>query len=141
MNTTHIATVTREDGMWLADVQGLSGAHTYARSLSKLDEYVREVIVLAEDLPDEAMHDVLIEYVFDDSVDEAVRTAHELAERRKEIKRELKQLKGDTDRMIKKLRTQGYSTRDSAIVLDVTPGWISHVAQHTTEGDGNKVDA
>lgn len=47
--------VTREDGQWLADVPGLTGAHTYARSLPSLDQAVREVVVLAADLPDEAM--------------------------------------------------------------------------------------
>jgi predicted RNase H-like HicB family nuclease len=39
--------VTREDGRWLADVPGLEGAHTYARSLPALDQAVREVVVLA----------------------------------------------------------------------------------------------
>ena len=45
--------VTREDGHWLADVPSLEGAHTYARSLPTLDQAVREVVVLAADLPDE----------------------------------------------------------------------------------------
>ena len=42
--------VTREDGSWLADVPGLEGAHTYARSLPALDRAVREVVVLAAGL-------------------------------------------------------------------------------------------
>ena len=54
--------VTREDGHWLADVPALAGAHTYARSLPALDQAVREVIVLAADLPDEAMPGLVLDY-------------------------------------------------------------------------------
>lgn len=46
--------VHREGEDWLADVAGLPTAHTDARNLSTLQGYVREVIVLAEDLPDDA---------------------------------------------------------------------------------------
>jgi hypothetical protein len=54
--------VTREDGHWLADVPGLQGAHTYARSLPALDQAVREVVVLAADLPDEAIPGLTLDY-------------------------------------------------------------------------------
>ena len=54
--------VTREDGQWLADVPELHGAHTYARSLPSLDQAVREVVVLAADLPDEAMPELVLDY-------------------------------------------------------------------------------
>jgi hypothetical protein len=52
---TYRVIITREDGLWLADVPSLQGAHTYARSLPALDQAVREVVVLAADLPDDAM--------------------------------------------------------------------------------------
>jgi hypothetical protein len=54
--------VTREDAQWLADVPELTGAHTFARSLPALDQSVREVIVLADDLPDSAMPELVLEY-------------------------------------------------------------------------------
>jgi hypothetical protein len=54
--------VTREDGHWLADVPGLEGSHTYARSLPALDRAVREVVVLAEGLSDQAMSGLALEY-------------------------------------------------------------------------------
>src|SRR5260370_38370105 len=54
--------VTREDDHWLADVPGLQGAHTYARSLPSLDQAVREAVVLAAGLPDEAMPDLVLDY-------------------------------------------------------------------------------
>jgi hypothetical protein len=47
--------VIREGGHWLADVPGLARTHTYPRSLQGMDQAVREVVVLAADLPDEAM--------------------------------------------------------------------------------------
>src|ERR1035437_10516867 len=59
---TYRVVVTREDGHWLADVPGLAGAHTYARSLPALDQAVREVVVLAADLADEAMPGLALDY-------------------------------------------------------------------------------
>lgn len=61
---TYRAIVTREGKDWLADVPALEGAHTFARTLPKLMQYVREVIVLAEDLPDGAMKDLDIDFVY-----------------------------------------------------------------------------
>src|SRR6266851_9068683 len=54
--------ITQDDSHWLADVPELQGAHTYAPSLPTLDQAVREVIVLAADLPDEAMPDLVLDY-------------------------------------------------------------------------------
>ena len=56
--------VTREHGRWLADVPGLQGARTYARSLPALDLAVREVIVLAADLPDAAMPGLRLDFLY-----------------------------------------------------------------------------
>lgn len=50
----YIVHVTREDHAWLGEVLGLPGAHTFAPSLSALERAVREVIVLAADLSDDA---------------------------------------------------------------------------------------
>jgi hypothetical protein len=57
---------------WLADVEGLPGAHTSSRSLATLDRYVREVIILAADLPDGAEDDLVLEWRYrtgDEDVD------------------------------------------------------------------------
>ncbi len=62
VSETYRVVVTREDGHWLADVPALHGAHTYARSLPPLDQAVREVVVRAADLPDEAMPGLVLEY-------------------------------------------------------------------------------
>lgn len=55
---TYTATVTREGDAWLADVESVPGAHTYARSLGGLGAAVREVIVLMEDLTEDAGVDI-----------------------------------------------------------------------------------
>lgn len=62
MNLQYRVVVTREGEDWLADVPELEGAHTDARSLRTLDQYVREVIVMAADLPDEVMPDLELDY-------------------------------------------------------------------------------
>jgi predicted RNase H-like HicB family nuclease len=59
---TYRVVVTHEDGRWLAEVPALAGAHTYARSLPALGQAVREVIVLAADLPDEAMPGLVLDF-------------------------------------------------------------------------------
>lgn len=57
MSTEHVyrVIVTHENGAWLADVPELAGAHTHARTLPALDRAVREVVVMADDRPDEDM--------------------------------------------------------------------------------------
>jgi hypothetical protein len=47
--------VTRERGVWLADVPDVPGAHTFARSLSALQRSVREVVVLMTDRAGDAL--------------------------------------------------------------------------------------
>jgi hypothetical protein len=66
--------VTREDGHWLADLPDLAGAHSYARSLPALDQAVREVVVLAADLPDKVMPGLVLDHEYhngDASIDAA----------------------------------------------------------------------
>jgi predicted RNA binding protein YcfA (HicA-like mRNA interferase family) len=49
---TYLVVVEREDAWWLSDVPQLQGVHTYGRDLIDLDMYTREVIALAEQLPE-----------------------------------------------------------------------------------------
>jgi hypothetical protein len=58
----HVYRDPEDARFWLADVEGLAGAHTSSRSLATLYQYVREVIVLAADLPDEAEDDLVLEW-------------------------------------------------------------------------------
>lgn len=51
MLATYEVHASREGDRWLADVPDLEGTQTYASNLTALDRYVREIIVLAADLP------------------------------------------------------------------------------------------
>lgn len=46
---TYDVEVSREGNSWLADVRGLAGAHTYARTATALVENIYEVIALVND--------------------------------------------------------------------------------------------
>lgn len=112
--------VTREDQDWLADVPDLQGAHTFARNLETLDTYVREVIVLAADLPDDAMDGLQIEWQFrtgDAGLDEqlhALRTDRgRLAEQRRHLEESTAELAGQLGRA-------GFSVRDVAVLTGVS---------------------
>jgi hypothetical protein len=50
--------------MLLADLPDLAGAHTYARTLPALDKAVREVVVLATDMPEEAIGSLILAWEF-----------------------------------------------------------------------------
>ncbi len=84
MSEAYRVVVTREDGHWLADVPGLQGAHTYARSLPALDQAVREVVVLAADLPDEAMPGLVLEYDYHTGDEDLDATALEVRQLRRQ---------------------------------------------------------
>lgn len=59
---TYTVIVTREDGLWLASVADLEGAHTFAPTLPALDLAIREVVVLAAERPDEDIPRLRIDY-------------------------------------------------------------------------------
>lgn len=122
---SYAVNVTREEGWWLASVDGLAGAHTEARTLTTLDTYVREVIVLAADLPDETMPDLDIVYHFDRPGLEA---AARMAARRRRLERAHQRVVAESSAAARQLVAAGYSTRDAAVVLGLTPGRISQIA-------------
>lgn len=122
MSKTHRVLVTRDvDGSWLADVPDLEGAHTFARALPKLDQYVREVIVLATDQPDTAMPDLDLVWEFDtgdQALDEELATVRDMRRRAAE---QLEQLETSTAAGAADLSARGYSVRDAAVLLGVSP--------------------
>ncbi|HEV2635317.1 MAG TPA: hypothetical protein VGX23_09245 [Actinocrinis sp.] len=132
----HQVIVTREDGAWLADVPELEGAHTFARSLPSLDEAIREVIVLAADLPDEAMPDLELDFEYrtgDPRIDQD-------AARVRRMRSQLAEVESLTAESIYAL-TPELSVRDAGVLLGVSPQRVSQVAgkhrlsrQRTTAG-------
>jgi hypothetical protein len=86
----------------------LPGAHTYARSLPSLDQAVREVVVLAADLPDEAMPELVLDYDYHTGDPELDATALEV-------------------RRLRRQADRGLSVRDVAALLGISPQRVSQL--------------
>jgi hypothetical protein len=115
---------------WLADVDGLEGAHTSSRSLASLDRYVREVIVLAADLPDDAEADLVL--VWECRTGDAVadRQAEEVRRRRSELDEAARTLAQQTAELARRLVMQdGFSIRETAALLSLSPARIDQMVQ------------
>jgi hypothetical protein len=123
--------VTREDRAWLADVPELAGAHTYARTLPALDKAIREVVVLAADLPDDAMADLGLDYDYrtgDAELDAATAEIRELRARADE----LSTLAADrTAATAAALVATGLGVRDVAALLRISPQRVSQLTSST----------
>jgi hypothetical protein len=119
--------VTREDGHWLADVPGLQGAHTYSRSLPGLDQAVREVIVLAADLPDEAMPTLVIDYDYHTGDPELDSTAMEVRRLRQQADELAATAAARTGQAAVALVASGLSVRDAAALLGISAQRVSQL--------------
>ena len=110
----YLVVVTREDGSWLGDVPELEGAHTFARSLPALDRAVREVVVLAAGLPDEAMPGLVLEYEYQTGDPELDATALEVRRLRREADEVAAAATARTSQAAAQLAARGLSVRDIA---------------------------
>ncbi|MDI1460211.1 hypothetical protein QEZ54_04450 [Catellatospora sp. KI3] len=113
---------------WLAEVEGLQGAHTFARSLHALERYIREVIVLAADLPDEAEDELQLDWDIhtgDDSLDEE---AADLRRQRQLIESMLSHVLKASQAMAAKLVVDHhYSIRDTAVLVAMSPARVGQL--------------
>ena len=132
--------VTREGDNWLAEVEGLEGgAHTYGRNLPALDRAVREIIVLGADLDDDQVDRVEIAYEYrtgDASVDSA---AADLRVRRADVALAVASLAEDTTVRARSLVGAGWSVRDVAALLGISPQRVSQLSQAPVEDKPRKV--
>jgi hypothetical protein len=129
MSAEHVyrVVVTREGGAWLADVPELQGAHTYARTLPALDRAVREVVVMAADLPDEDMPSLRVAYQFctgDPAVDD---TAAEIRTLREQADQLAATAAARTSAAAQLLVGRGLSVRDAAAILGISPQRVSQL--------------
>jgi hypothetical protein len=115
---------------WLADVEALDGAHTSSRSLATLDRYVREVIVLAADLPDEAEAGLVLDWDYATGDPDADRLAEALRRKRAEIDAATRELTAQTAALARRLVTEGgFSVREAAALLSVSPARVDQMVQ------------
>ena len=119
--------VTRQDGQWLADVPELQGAHTYARSLPSLDQAVREVVVLAADLPDQAMPELVLDYDYHTGDPELDATALEVRRLRRQADDLAAAATARTGQVAAQLVARGLSVRDVAALLGISPQRVSQL--------------
>lgn len=119
--------ITREDGQWLADVPSLEGAHTYARSLAALDQAVREVVVLAAGLPDEAMPGLVLEYDYHTGDSDLDVTAREVRQLRRQADELAATAAARTSEAAAELVARGLSVRDVAALLGISPQRVSQL--------------
>jgi predicted RNase H-like HicB family nuclease len=121
---SYTAIVTREGQDWLADVPELDGASTFAATLRSLIENVREVVILAADLADDAEVDIDLCFDVDD---QAVQDAAAVRDRRQQLSAELASVRADTVRAVENLCREGYSSRDAAEIVGITHGRVAQM--------------
>lgn len=126
--TNYTANVTREGGDWLGDIPELEGASTYAATLPRLVEYLQEVAILAADLSDDA--DVVIDLRFDDALPDLAAAAA-VGQARRQHAQEADELAERTSGAVHRLVGDGYSVRDIAAIVGITPGRVSQITQAT----------
>ena len=115
---------------WLADVDGLTGAHTSSRSLATLDRYVREVIVLAADLPDDAEDKLRLDWQYHTGDPDVDREAERLRRQRAELDAAARDLAEHTGQLARHLvTTGGFSVREAAALLSISPARIDQIVQ------------
>jgi predicted RNase H-like HicB family nuclease len=118
--------VTREDGVWLAQVAGLPAAHTFAKNLVSLERLVREVIALVEDLPDGAERSLALDWDFSQIGDEAIEAAR-LAVPLRDVDQERDALAARRVELVHAFAGKHWSVRDIASVLGVSPGRVTQI--------------
>jgi DNA-binding NarL/FixJ family response regulator len=119
--------ITREDGRWLADVPSLQGAHTYARSLPALDQAVREVVVLAANLPDEVMPGLALSYEYHTGDAMLDATTQEVRQLRRQADELASVAAARTGEVAAELVARGLSVRDVAALLGISPQRVSQL--------------
>jgi hypothetical protein len=119
--------VTREDGSWLAEIPDLQGAHTFARTLPALDRAVREVIVLADDLPDEAIDTLELEYDYRTGNPDLDATTAKVRKLRAEADALAETAAARTAEAAVALVAGGLGVRDVAALLRISPQRVSQI--------------
>lgn len=123
---SYTAIITRESDMWLAEIPGLPGAHAYARTLTRLRNELTDAVILAADLADDAD----VEFSFepkDKDANALLVRAFAVAEQRRQLRKTEASVMKETATLAKDLIRAGWSVRDAAGVLDITPGRISQL--------------
>jgi DNA recombination protein RmuC len=126
VSTRYTVEVAHDGDVWVADVPGLAGAHTQAGNLTRLDEAIREVIALVEDLPEGAEAGLELDYEYE-GLDAVARAASLIGRHRVELERVQAALAEQTTTLVHELSEAGWSVRDAAHLLGISPGRVSQI--------------
>lgn len=126
-DATYRVVVTREDDAWLAEIPDLQGAHTYARTLPALDKAVREVLVLAADLSDDALDSVELDWAFHTGNPELDDEAARVRALRVHAEQAMSEAAERTANLAQRLVRNGTSVRDVAALLGISAQRVSQV--------------
>ena len=127
-NTIYRVAVTREGDHWLADVPELPGAHTYARTLPALEREVREVIALAEDLPEGAEPQIRVEFDIHTGDDELDADTAAVRLQRVRLAEQERELSVRTLAVVRRLRDGRMPVRDVAKIVGISAQRVSQIA-------------
>ncbi len=115
---TYEVNVSREGRYWVAEVEGVPGGATEVRSLTDLDTEVRDLLAGLLDQDEDALD---VKYDFSEALgDETARAWERFEAERQEIYKRQRQMEADRLTVLRELRTQGVSMRDSAVVVGVS---------------------
>ncbi len=123
---TYIVQVCREGSAWTAKVEGVQGAQTWARGLRHLEDSVREAVILADDLDDDAQFGLDWVYLTGDSTVD--REAQRIRDRRRDVSSAAEELADETGQLVHLLRERGFSIRDVAAIAGVSPARVGQLA-------------
>ncbi|MGH3446771.1 MAG: hypothetical protein ACRDQA_02000 [Nocardioidaceae bacterium] len=132
MNTNtsrYRASVSREDGYWVAVVDGVRGGATESRSLARLDGEVRDLLAGLLDIDD--THTTEIEYDYNDALGpDTAREIERVHQARLAARTTQHDYEAQRAAAIADLRTAGVSTRDAAALLGITFQRVQQIAAH-----------
>lgn len=124
--TAYTATVTRDGDDWLATCEQDATIHTFASTLAGLRREIADAILSSTDLPDDTV--IPVHLVAGEGVSKEVARAIEVGNRRLELRQQENELRAETLAAVRSLTRQGWSVRDVAGAVGLTPGRVSQLA-------------
>jgi hypothetical protein len=133
VGTTYVAEVHREGKAWVGEVPALDGATTWhPKSLRGLRRSLAEVIVLVEDLPDEAIDDIESRIVFRLAGDDAdAQLVSETQRKRTAAAAARAEAEAATITAVRQLHGRQISDRDIAVLTGLSHQRVSQIASQT----------
>ncbi|WP_288816884.1 hypothetical protein [uncultured Varibaculum sp.] len=118
--------ISREGDEWLATCLDYPEAIDYAKNLSALEKGIKDAIILAADLPEDSQ--IQVQMTPDKNLPNSLGQALELRQQRNHLQNEQAKLQTRTREVASLLGNDGYSIRDSATALGISPGRISQLS-------------